>query len=79
MARQLRHIFICIAALLIVLGASAVIQADEVNAAAFKPVVKVNANKVTVTWKKQKGFKKYEVYSKLFYSSKKIKKVLPSI
>lgn len=75
MARKLRHIFICIAAALIVLGASAVIQADDVNAAAFKPVVKVNANKVTVTWKKQKGFKKYEVYSKLFYSSKKIKKV----
>ena len=55
----------------------ALMTAAEPSAAAstFKPKVKVDANKVTITWKKQKGFKKYEVYSKLFYSKAKIKKV----
>lgn len=50
-------------------------ETEVSRAATFKPVVKVKANKVTITWKKQKGFKKYEVYSKLFYSKAKIKKV----
>ena len=51
------------------------IQTENTYAAAFKPKVTVKANKITVTWTKQKGFKKYEVWYKLFYKSGGFKKV----
>lgn len=52
-------------------------ETENTYAAAFKPKVTVKANKITVTWAKQKGFKKYEVWYKLYYKGgfKKLKTV----
>lgn len=66
---------VLIAATITLMLAALVIGAEDSYAASFEPTVTVKANAATVTWKKQKGYSKYEVWMKPFYSTSGFKKI----